>query len=359
MESQRVAELRALLPEASRVPSESFQRLLKEYRDETLAALFEILPKRTVPYLYDLISVYPSRQGKGLRSALCLATCRAFGGTTRRAINTAVAIELFHNAFLIHDDVEDGSLSRRGGASLHSEYGVGIAVNVGDATNLLALQCLLNNRRVLGPETTWRISEETEVMLQQSLEGQAIELGWIRDNELDLTDADYFQMCLKKSSWYTCIYPCRMGSLIAGRPPAETAQLYRFCWYLGAAFQIQDDVLNLTGNFDLYGKETAGDLWEGKRTLMLIHLLRSCRPSERVRIGRFLALARRERTEKQVAWLRRLIDAYGSLDYASRCARRLAGAALLEGLNALRFASDPAAKRFLLEMPLFVVARDR
>ena len=86
-------------------------------------------------YLYDLVPLYPLRPGKGFRPGLCLATCGAFGGPPDAALNSAVALELFHNAFLVHDDVEDGSLSRRGGPTLAAEHGLAIAVNVGDAMN--------------------------------------------------------------------------------------------------------------------------------------------------------------------------------------------------------------------------------
>lgn len=191
------AKHKQLLQGTASAPSGWFQQRLNYYRDLTLESLITLLPKGSIPYLYDLIPAYPRRSGKGLRSALCLATCSALGGGIGRALNTAVAIELFHNAFLIHDDVQDGSLRRRGGPSLHSEYGAGIAVNVGNATNLIALGRLLENRGELGPEMAWRLALETETMLRQSLEGQAIELGWIRDNVLDLRDRDYYRMCLK------------------------------------------------------------------------------------------------------------------------------------------------------------------
>src|SRR5262249_29738912 len=153
--------------------------------------------------------------------------------------------------------------------------GVPIAVNVGNATNLLALDRLRDNERVLGPAVARRIGLETARMLRQTLEGQALELGWIRDNVCDLSDRDYFQMCLKKTCWYTCIYPLRIGALIAGQGPALLDGLSQFGWLLGLAFQIRDDLLNLVGDYERYGKEIAGDLWEGKRTLMIIHAYRN------------------------------------------------------------------------------------
>ncbi len=111
-------------------------------------------------------------------------------------------------------------------------------------------------------------------MMQESLEGQAMELGWVRDNRCDVTDEDYLRMVLKKTCWYSFIHPCRIGALIATRDGVDLDRFNRFGCYLGTAFQIQDDLLNLTGDERRYGKEIGGDLLEGKRTLMLIHLLR-------------------------------------------------------------------------------------
>lgn len=334
-------------------------RLLDRYRDLTLEALLADLPARSPSYLYELIPAYPSRPGKGLRAALCLATCRALGGRIERALNSAVAVELFHNAFLIHDDVQDDSENRRGGPTLHAEHGVGIAVNVGNAMNLLALGRLRANRDLLGPRLAWRIFEESEEMMRFSLEGQALELAWIRDNACELAEDDYYQMCLKKTSWYTCIYPCRVGALIATNGAYEVARLDRFGWFLGAAFQIQDDLLNLVGDFEKYGKEISGDLREGKRTLMLIHLLKAASPGDRDWVRSYLGKPRPERTDEEVRRLYRMMVDHGSLDFARGCARQLAGAALAEGLTAFREAPDSEDKRFLLETVLYVIERDR
>ena len=339
--------------------SKFFQSRLARYRELTNHALLSFIPESGPPHLYDLVPAYPSRPGKGLRSALCLATCAAMGGSVRQALNTAVAVELFHNAFLIHDDVQDESESRRGGPTLQREFGVPIAVNVGNATNLLALRRLMENTGVLGPQVSWQVMQETERMMQHSLAGQATELGWIRDNVCRLDDKDYLRMCLRKTSWYSFIYPMRVGALIAqaGRLPHE--KFCRFGWYLGAAFQIQDDILNLTGEYQKYGKEIGGDLGEGKRTLMLIHLFRHCGPRDRRRLEHYLGQPRQKRAVTDTAWLYKLMVRHGSIEYARRAARQLAGAALLEGLAAFRGVPDSDDKRFILEMILYVVNRDR
>src|SRR5262249_17377632 len=183
--------------------------------------------------------------------------------------------------FLLHDDIQDESLARRGGTTLHREHGVGIAVNVGNATNLLALQRVVHNRTILGPETSWQLVRETERMMRHSLEGQAIELRWSRGNVCRLEPRDYLHMCLKKTSWYSFIYPLRAGALVAEGALPDPDRFCRLGWYVGAAFQVRDDILNLTGNFTRYGKEIGGGLWGGKRGPRLIHLLPTPRGAAR------------------------------------------------------------------------------
>jgi geranylgeranyl diphosphate synthase type II len=193
-----------------------FEERLAYYREITLNNLLTVLPTREPQrYFYELLPDYPKRGGKGLRAALCLATCLAYGGRLQNALNTAVAIELFHNGFLVHDDIQDESVFRRGTNTLHAQHGTGVAVNIGNALNLLSLQVLMKNQAVLGGRLAWQLFNESAEMLRQTLEGQALELGWIRDNACDLTDRDYLRMALKKTAWYTCIYPCRAGGLAA------------------------------------------------------------------------------------------------------------------------------------------------
>jgi len=131
-----------------------------------------------------------------------------------------------------------------------------------------------------------------------------VELGWRRDNALSLSDADYLEMVLKKTCWYTTIYPSRVGALIGTRSARDLDRFVRFGFFLGAAFQIQDDLLNLEGDERRYGKELNGDIWEGKRTLMLIALLRAATDDERARLGAFLSIPRPARQAADVAWVR-------------------------------------------------------
>ena len=324
-----------------------------------MRALLAGMPAASPAHLYELLPEYPSRRGKGLRAALCLATCSVLGGDIGQAVNSAVAIELFHNAFLIHDDIQDESEQRRGEATLSARYGSAIALNVGNATNLLGLQRIRANREILGGTLAWQIFEETETMLRQSLEGQAIELGWIRDNVDGLGQDDYFRMCLKKTSWYTCVYPCRLGASIAQDGRGNAGLFDRFGWFLGAAFQIQDDVLNLVGRHEEYGKEILGDLYEGKRTLMVIHLQSVLRGEDGERLRTFLGTPRRDRAEHDVRWIREQLDRCGSIDAAVRTASDLAEAAEREAEAVLGDARAGPDRDFLLALPKYVISRRR
>jgi len=267
---------------------------MDECRELVVAEIRDILPKadRYRPVLYDLILDYPLREAKAIRPSLCVATCRALGGRMESVLRSAAVLEFYHNAFLVHDDVEDGSEFRRDAPTLHRTHGVPIAVNVGDAMLALALEPLLDNMASLGLGKAIRILHLVGRMARETAEGQALELGWIRTREWDLTDTDYLRMVYKKTSWYTFVAPMLAGAIVAGAEPACLVALRKFAVSLGLAFQIQDDVLNLTADRTHYGKEIGGDLWEGKHTLILLHALRSASPSERRRAHAILAKPR-------------------------------------------------------------------
>jgi geranylgeranyl diphosphate synthase type II len=307
--------------------------------------------------LHELAADYPGRGGRSLRASLCIAAARAFGASAEDAMNSAVALELMHNAFLIHDDIEDSSEARRGRPTLHLLQGIPIAVNVGDALSVMSLRPLLDNRDRLGLRVTMQILEEAGRMAEESVQGQAMELAWRRDNALELREQDYLQMILKKTCWYTCIYPLRVGALIGMRKALAAERFVRFGFFLGAAFQIQDDLLNLVGDPVRYGKEIGGDIWEGKRTLMLLRLCEQAPTAERIELRRLLGRPRHARTIADVDWIRSRMDRYACLEYASAVAHGLAGSAAHE--FALECADLPSSpdKDFLAALPTWVLTR--
>jgi geranylgeranyl diphosphate synthase, type II len=332
--------------------------VLDEYGELTRQHLRRYLPQdEPGSYLYDLIGDYPRRGGKMLRPSLCIAAARAFGATADDAVASAVSIEMLHNALLIHDDIEDGSDKRRGTPTLHALHGVPLALNAGDALGLLSLNPLADNIHRLGLSLALRIFEETQRMARETTEGQALELGWCRDNRTDLGDEDYLNMVLKKTCWLTTIHPLRVGCLIGTRGRQKALDpLVRLGFFFGAAFQIQDDLLNLEGGA-AYGKELNGDLLEGKRTVMLIYAMRESTAADHARLKRTLGKPRLRRTPRDVAWMRSLLDRTGAMEHARNVAEGLAGAALYEFEQIFGVGPDGRDARFIKNMVTWVVQR--
>lgn len=280
----------SIAPPAPR-PLDDYLALCKDACDGEIERLYGP-GERGSNGLYDLILDYPLRGGKALRPALCIATCLGLGGHLEAILPTAATLELYHNAFLIHDDIEDESWWRRGKPTLHIDHGVPIAVNVGDAMLSLSLQPLLDNVERVGLGPALRILRAVAKMTRLTVDGQALELEWVRSNTWRLQDADYLKMVELKTSWYSFITPLQAGAIAAGAAPERMAPLESFGRHLGAAFQITDDLLNLRADPQEYGKEIGGDLWEGKRTLMLLHTLRSAEPEDQARAVAILAKRR-------------------------------------------------------------------
>lgn len=333
---------------------------LDECRQLILDEIQRIVPNnRYRPVLYDLVLDYPMRAGKAFRPSLAIATCRALGGRLENVLRTAAVLELFHNAFLIHDDIEDGSIIRRGKPTLHRDYGVPIAINVGDSIFALCLQPLLDNSERLGLGKSIQILQLIATMTRESVEGQALELDWIRRNVWNLRERDYCLMCYKKSCWYTFIAPAQIGAVASGATPAQLALLRKYATYIGIAFQIQDDLLNLVADESKYGKEIGGDLWEGKYTLILLHALRNATAEERTIAVNILAKDRLEKQEHEVQFLFELIRRYGSLDYSRRVALQMAEKAQHVLTRTTDWMPASVHRDFLAGMIDFVVERER
>ena len=291
-------------------------------------------------HLYALVNDFIGRPGKALRPALCVATARALGGRAENAFPAAAGIEMLHNAFLVHDDIEDGSDSRRGVPTMHRRVGVPIAVNTGDAMNALAMRFFRRSVEQLGPGAAIRILDEVDHMLVESLEGQATELGWVRDNDLTVGTEDYLLLVLKKTAWYSFIHPLRIGAIVANPEDPHLDRFDRLGYLLGLAFQITDDVLNLRGSASRYGKEIDGDLWEGKRTIAITHALAHVNRVDRLWIGNFLARPRERRLPREVLQLHGILEGAGSIEWARESAAAFARAATRE-FDAGAFAGVP------------------
>ena len=331
--------------ENKRLVDETIQRLLPEKH-----SIHEI------NLLYQMMKDYPSRPAKSLRSSVCLLTCQAYGGTIDKALITASSLDLFQNWILIHDDVEDQSELRRGGPALHHKYTIPLAINAGDALHGKMWSFLYNNRDILDNETTLLVINEFLNMLNETTEGQHMELSWVHENQWNIKQDDYLIMCKKKTAWYTCITPCRLGNLIATNTDLNKNDFVNFGEDLGIAFQIRDDILNLIAGTK-YGKESAGDLIEGKRTLILIHLLESASTQDRENVENILG-GNRQMREQNYKTILELIHKYNSLQFATEIADKFSLSALTEFDKIFDQLPDSRSKLLLRNITEYIVSRD-
>ncbi|MGB3486403.1 MAG: polyprenyl synthetase family protein [Mycobacterium sp.] len=284
----------------------------KSVRRAMLDAMPDGEPHR---WLYRPMREYPTRPGKALRPALCLSAGQAFGARPDDMLGIAVAIELLHNAFLVHDDIADGSEMRRGRPTLTAQHGMAAALNAGDGLAIVASQVLRRAVRRLDRDLADLVMSEFDTMAMRTLEGQATEIGWQNDNVDDLGPQDYLALIMHKTCWYTTIHPLCVGAMVGSGGAVDPAPLVRFGFHFGAAFQIRDDLLNLIGDQDTYGKEILGDLYEGKRTLTLVHLMDTAAGADRELVRDYLRRTRAQRSPELVARIRALMDDYGSITF--------------------------------------------
>jgi geranylgeranyl diphosphate synthase type II len=331
--------------------------VMAEYGEATRCSVEAYLSASPrAPFLDDLMADYPLRGGKMMRPAICIANARLFGGRLQDALPCAAAVEILHNGLLIHDDIQDDSELRRGRPTLHQLHGVPLAINAGDALMLLALRPLLEGLRPLSPSLAERILDATLTMARETAEGQALELGWRDQPTAAIEETDYLTMVLKKTAWLATIWPAWLGLLIGSGGRADPTSVARFGFFLGAAFQIEDDLRNLQQSAT-YGKELNGDLYEAKRTLMLIHVRRTASAADRERVDAFLALKRTDRSAEEVRWLADLMRRRGSLEHGRTMAQAMAGAALHEFSAAYGHLPDSRDKAFIAALPAWVFTR--
>lgn len=300
-------------------------------------------------YLYEPLHLFSDNAGKRHRPLICLLACEAVGGDPAKAWPSAAAIEHFHTAALIHDDIEDSSFTRREQPCMHITEGIALAINAGDLALALVCGTVVHDDGLDGP-TKLRVLDELVAMTTRTIEGQALDIGWARDGRFDLAIDDYFVMANHKTAFYSGGIPLAVGAIVGGGTEEQIEALRAFGMAAGLAFQIQDDVLNLVGTKESTKKDFRSDISEGKRTLVAIHALGVAPRKERL----LTILASHP---EDPAVLQEAVDIMveaGSIEYAKTYALDVVRDAK-KGLEAAVPASS--ARKLLLSMADFFVKR--
>lgn len=298
-------------------------------------------------YLYGPLAEFSANAGKRHRPLICQLACEAVGGDPKKAQRSAAAIEHFHTAALIHDDIEDGALTRRGEPALHIKEGEALAINAGDLALSLVTGSVVSDE-LLEDAIKLRVLKELIDMTTRTIEGQALDIGWARDNRFDLKVEDYLLMAKHKTGFYSGAIPLAVGAIIGGADEEVVEALRDYGMAAGLAFQIQDDLINLIG--DDTSKDYRIDITEGKRTLCVIHALNAS--TEGARLIEILEMG-----TDDPALLAEAVDILqraGSLDFAREYSTNLVLSAK-EAIDKALPASK--AKKVLISMADFFVNR--
>jgi len=325
----------------------NFYDFIKPDIDKVESRIEELIPKEPEE-VYGILPSFIRRGGKRIRPMLVLLCCSAVGGRKEDGIEPAALIEVFHNFTLIHDDICDDSKMRRGEPTLNVEYGVPISLNAGDALYTILWEGLASLK--INGKTT-EIQKMFSKAFRKVVEGQGIELNWYREKRFDLTEEEYFKMIGGKTAALMGL-SCETGAFIGEGDQQTRESLRNFGEKIGLAFQIHDDLLNITGDFDKYKKEIGGDITEGKRTLMVLDTLKKAEEDEREKLTGILNSnsSKKEDIDFAVSLLKR----YGSVDYAREKAEELVN----DAVSSLEVLKDSEEKKALLSLSEYIVRRE-
>jgi geranylgeranyl diphosphate synthase type II len=222
---------------------------------------------QTAPFnLYQPIAYTLNMGGKRLRPVMVLLAAELFGGKTEDAMHTALAVEIFHNFTLLHDDIMDKAAMRRNKPAVHQKYNENIAILSGDAMSIMAYRYLLKTKLEKQAEI---LSLFTETAIEVC-EGQQYDMDF--ETRLDVTVDEYLKMIrLKTAVLLACSF--KMGALTANAGKADAEHIYNFGINLGLAFQLQDDLLDVYADPEKFGKRIGGDIIANKKTFLLITTL--------------------------------------------------------------------------------------
>jgi octaprenyl-diphosphate synthase len=280
--------------------------------------------------------------GKRIRPALLLLSSKLFSYEGRGAIRLGAVVEIIHTATLVHDDIIDEAKTRRGRPAANTQWGNSKCVLAGDWLYMQAFKIALQERN-------FRILDTLIELTQQMVEGELLQMEKL--GKL-ISLQEHFDLIYRKTA---CLFSVcmRLGAILGGATSEQEEKLGRYGHDLGMAFQIVDDVLDLTASETVLGKPVASDLREGKVTMAVIHALDHCTPQEKSKIERVL----QDRAFNGVthAQILDVLNRYRSLDAATARASEYAESARA----AICQFPDSEIKRALLWAPDFVVAREK
>ncbi len=289
--------------------------------------------------LYDAGRHLIEAGGKRLRPYLTVKACEAVGGNQEEAVPFAAALEILHNFTLIHDDVMDNDLLRRGTPTVHTKYGVPMAILAGDMLFAKVFDIMSRNVPLkVGPSKIISVIAKTTKATLNLCEGQALDISY--PENLNVSTDDYIYMVGAKTS--SLFKACaEIGAIVGGGTDEQINALGRFAWDSGISFQIIDDILGLTAEEDKLGKPVGSDIREGKKTLIIINALENASPQQKKVLVKWLGAE--HASAKNIDEVVMTLYDIGSIDFA----RKVADLYASNALKMLNVISENSAKNDL------------
>lgn len=262
--------------------------------------------------LYAPVEYTLSLGGKRLRPVMCLLACQMYGQPAQKALAQAAALEMFHNFTLLHDDLMDRALIRRGKETVHIKWNDNTAVLSGDAMVILSHRLLLSTpEHLLTPALDLFTRTGLEVC-----EGQQLDMEF--ESRDDVTEEEYMEMIRLKTSVLLAA-SLKMGALVAGAPIKQQELIYDLGISMGLAFQLEDDLLDVYGDPSVFGKAIGGDILCGKKTFMLIKARSQAKDELRDSLEKWIS-STDSKNEEKIQAVTRIYDA---LDIRSQAMEKI------------------------------------
>jgi len=320
-----------------------FEEICEYYREDLLLTEEKIRESygRVAPLISAVGGYIFSSGGKRVRPLLAILSARLSGYNGEKTSILACSIESIHTASLLHDDVVDGAELRRGKPPAHSIWGNHVAVLVGDFfySNALRLANSLQNQRIMDVLSTATARMAERELLQLSLIGNP-----------DIKEDEYMEIITGKTAVLMSA-ATHSGAILGGVTRHKEEALRNFGLKLGMAFQITDDILDYTGDEDIFGKGLGKDLAEGKITLPLIYLLKKVKDSEGEEIR--MIISSNNLSSSALRYIRNLLNKYGAIEQS----RKKASSLIDEAVSELSVFEDSMEKKALLALSNHVLTR--
>lgn len=295
-----------------------FKEYIALHRHQIHSKIAEYLPLKEPMEYTKMLRDYSDRQGKYVRPGLLMLTGQMFDEKPRNLILPAAIMQLSEDWILMHDDVEDDSETRRGKPAIHRIYGIEQAINAGDAVHLTMWQMLRDYLAREGVQKGIRLFDKFFEILDITVEGQYFDIKFTKETKQigNATEKTYFDIVSRKTNCYSVYGPMQLGAIVADQRENVLKALREIGSPAGTAFQIMDDVLDITANEKTFGKQRYGDLYEGKLTLIMLHAYNQATRAEKLKTDRIYKKDRKKKTKEEIDFLVYLIEKYGSQNYA-------------------------------------------